>query len=218
MYQQQYQQQYQQGQGNYPPQQENNYVASGKFQPGRFGQRHFISFSAADLQKMMNHLNGDGWVTIEMKDRRQVSPSGASQYGEILVPNQGGYHSAPPPQGQGNYQGQQRNVPPSRPAYGNNQGQSNYPPPQPQCGYHSAPPQPQGGYHSAPPPQGQAYPPRQGQYDNGGFDAPPQPQGQGNYPPQQQSTDNPPPPDWVQNGEMEHTYTREELGMPPVNQ
>ena len=193
MYQQQYQQQ--------PPQQENNYVASGKFQPGRFGQRHFISFSAADLQKMLNHLNGDGWVTIEMKDRRQVSPSGASQYGEILVPNQG----------QGNYQGQQRNVPPSRPAYGNNQGQGNYPPQQGQYQ--------QGGYHSAPPqPQGQAYPPRQGQYDNGGFDAPPQPQGQGNYPPQQQNNDNPPPPDWVQNGEMEHTYTREDLGMPPVNQ
>ena len=189
MYQQQYQQQYQQGQGNYPPQQENNYVASGKFQPGRFGQRHFISFSAADLQKMMNNLNSDGWVTIEMKSRKQVSPSGASQYGEILVPQQG----------QGNYPPQQ--------------GQYQ------QGGYHSAPPQPQGGYHSAPPqPQGQAYPPRQGQYDNGGFDAPPQPQGQGNYPPQQQSTDNPPPPDWVQNGEMEHTYTREELGMPPVNQ
>lgn len=189
---QQYQQQeqYQQPQGcrQAPPQQyapqgqqdENLYVGSGKVRNGQYGPMQSFSFNEQDLRKMLAHLNENGWVTIDIKQRQQPSPTGATQYATINLwrpQNQGGYARQEQYQQQGQPQQYQQPPTPPRPAP---------PPPQRQPGGYY-PGYPTVDYSnkyrgSQPPPQGQ-------QYDDGGFGQPP-PQGQ----PQQYQQPPAPPP------------------------
>lgn len=191
---QQYQQQgqYQQPQGcrQAPPQQyapqgqqgENLYVGSGKVRNGQYGPMQSFSFNEQDLRKMLAHLNENGWVTIDIKQRQQPSPTGATQYATINLwrpQNQGGYARQEQYQQQGQPQQYQQPPPPapSRPAPPPPQGQpGGYYPGYPTVDYSNE-------YRgSQPPPQGQ-------QYDDGGFGQPP-PQGQ----PQQYQQPPAPPP------------------------
>ena len=97
-----------QGQQQYAPQGqqgENLYVGSGKVRNGQFGPMQSFSFNEQDLRKMLAHLNENGWVTIDIKQRQQPSPTGATQYATINLwrpQNQDGYAR----QGQYQQQGQ----------------------------------------------------------------------------------------------------------------
>lgn len=162
---------------------ENLYVGSGKVRNGQFGPMQSFSFNEQDLRKMLAHLNENGWVTIDIKQRQQPSPTGATQYATINLwrpQNQGGYARQEQYQQQGQTQQYQQPPPPapSRPAP---------PPPQRQPGgYYPGYPtvdysNEYRGSQPPPPPQGQPV-------DDGGFGQPP-PQGQ-----TQQYAPAPPPP------------------------
>ncbi len=108
-----------------PQAEENLYVGTGKLvelQSGRFIK---ISFRREDLEKMMQHLNANGWVTVNLNHRQQASANGATHYMKIDTwqPNQN--------QQQGGYQQQQGqwnnpNLPPGQ-QYPQNQ-QQGFPP------------------------------------------------------------------------------------------
>ena len=161
---------YQQPQyGGQPPQQYQQqpdlFVGSGKVRQAPFGPVMRFSLSRNDLEKLLNCLNEQGWVSFEIMAKRQPSQSGATHYGKIdlwqpqmqqqygQMPPQGYYAPQPQPQ----YGQMPRNpVPPqpqmpTRPV--NNGGFAPPPPPQqPQAGYAA------GGYSEAdcpPPMQGQ---------------------------------------------------------------
>lgn len=169
-------QQYQQQPGYQQPQQD-LFVGSGKVRQAPFGPVMRFSLNRNDLEKLLNCLNEQGWVSFEIMAKRQPSQSGATHYGKIdlwqpqpqmqqqygQMPPQGYY--APQPQPQPQYGQMPRNpVPPqpqmpTRPV--NNGGFAPPPPPQqPQAGYAA------GGYSEAdcpppmpPPPQQQQMPP-----------------------------------------------------------
>ncbi len=70
-----------QGQGNWPQQPqtpENLYVGTGKLIQGQYGRFIRLSFRAEDLQKMMQHLNADGWTTLILNQRQQPGANGAT--------------------------------------------------------------------------------------------------------------------------------------------
>ncbi len=136
---------YQQPQyGGQPPQQYQQqpdlFVGSGKVRQAPFGPVMRFSLSRNDLEKLLNCLNEQGWVSFEIMAKRQPSQSGATHYGKIDL-------WQPQPQM------------PTRPV--NNGGFAPPPPPQqPQAGYAA------GGYSEAdcpppmpPPPQQQQMPP-----------------------------------------------------------
>ena len=161
-----YQQQYQQGGGYYPPQNhggygqpqnQNVYVGTGKCQQGQYGLMWTLSFNAEDLQKLQSFLNENGWVTINLRERQQPSPTGATHYGVIrqwqpqgqgqiqnlyTPPQQGGqYRQAPRGQYQQQrprQQGQYR--PPQN--YGTPPPVQSSPPPPPQQTAYSSTPAP----------------------------------------------------------------------------
>ena len=105
------------------PQSENLYVGSGKTRQTQYGGIFKLSFSADDLRKMQQYLNESGWVTIDILQRREISPSGSTHYGKIDTwrPQPQGY---PPPQPQG--------YPPPQPQGYPQQRTTGNPPPLPQ--------------------------------------------------------------------------------------
>ena len=172
------------------PQPENLYVGSGKTRQTQYGGIFKLSFSADDLRKMQQYLNESGWVTIDILQRREISPSGSTHYGKIDTwrPQPQGY---PPPQPQG--------YPPPPQGYPQ-QRTTGYPPPLPQQGY-------------PPPPQNQS---QQRRYDDGGFSqtAPPSP-----APPQYNSAPQPPPPPPPQvPPPAEHQYSTEDIPQMPAEE
>lgn len=124
---------------------ENLYVGSGKTRQTQYGGIFKLSFSADDLRKMQQYLNESGWVTIDILQRREISPSGSTHYGKIDTWR---------PQPQGYSQPQGAGYPPPPPQGYPQQRATGYPPPPPQ-GY---PPPPQrhyddGGFSQTAPPQ-----------------------------------------------------------------
>ena len=152
------------------PQSENLYVGSGKTRQTQYGGIFKLSFSADDLRKMMQYLNESGWVTIDILQRREISPSGSTHYGKIDTwrPQPQGY-PPPPPQG---YPQQRTTGYPPPPSQGYSQPPQNQPqqrryddggfsqtaPPPPAPPQYNSAPQP------PPPPQPQVPPPAEHQY------------------------------------------------------
>ena len=58
------------------------YCGNGKKIPTQYGDLMKISFTAEDLQKMQDNLE-NGWINLNLKERREPSERGTTHYLEV---------------------------------------------------------------------------------------------------------------------------------------